>query len=72
MRMAEHGCLTVTIEAGRLQITLGELIKLSSGDVLELKPYPVELKLRVGENYIAEGILVEINGRVGVQITTMY
>ena len=60
----------VEVRLGRTTITIGELLDLQSGSVLALDrgvADPVELL--VGEQVIARGELVSVEGEMGVRIT---
>ena len=59
----------VSAEVARINLTMQEFIHLKVGDKLPLANLPASVKLCVNGKYIAQGILVEINNRVGVKIT---
>ena len=61
--------VTITAEIARINLTMQEFIHLQVGDKLPLANLPASVKLCVNGKYIAEGVLVEINQRVGVKIT---
>jgi type III secretion protein Q len=62
--------LALTIRCGRLRMTLGELRNLAPGSVLEVEgPAPGCAALFYGERAVAHGELVEIDGRLGLQVT---
>ena len=61
--------VTITAEVARINLTMQEFIHLQIGDKLPLANLPASVKLWVNGKCIAEGILVEINQRVGVKIT---
>lgn len=62
--------VSVTVRLGSTTITIGELLDLEPGSVLALErgvDEPVELL--VGEQVIARGELVSVEGEMGVRIT---
>jgi type III secretion protein Q len=65
-----HLPLDLTLRCGRLTLTLGELRQLCSGTVLEVGGVtPGFATLCHGERVVAEGELVDVDGRLGLQIT---
>lgn len=61
--------LTLTVEAGRLQISVEKLLQMKPGNTLELGISPEEgVYLTVGGNRIARGELVKIGELLGVRI----
>ena len=64
--------VTITVEVGRVTLTLGDLARLSPGAT-----FPLDLRrdgavvLRVGDRALAHGQLVEIEGALGVRITAL-
>ena len=64
--------LALTIRCGHLSLTLGELRNLAPGAVLEVQGVaPGAAALFHGERALAQGELVEIDGRLGLQITRL-
>ncbi|WP_227317854.1 FliM/FliN family flagellar motor switch protein [Cedecea davisae] len=64
--------LELTIRCGNLQLTLGELQQLDAGStVLVQHVTPGEALLCHGNNLLAKGELVDVNGTLGFQITRM-
>lgn len=64
--------LELTLRCGNLTLTLGELRRLSSGTVLEVSGItPGHATLCHGLRVVAEGELVDVDGRLGLQITRM-
>ncbi|MDY7564691.1 FliM/FliN family flagellar motor switch protein [Pseudomonas sp. RTC3] len=64
--------LELTLRCGNLTLTLGELRRLASGTVLEVSGItPGHATLCHGERVVAEGELVDVDGRLGLQITRM-
>jgi len=64
--------LDLTFRCGNLTLTLGELRRLASGTVLEVAGItPGHATLCHGERVVAEGELVDVDGRLGLQITRM-
>ncbi|AEA71889.1 hypothetical protein PHLH3_57320 [Pseudomonas sp. St386] len=61
--------LALTIRCGHLQLTLGELRNLAPGAVLQVQGVaPGTAALFYGERALAHGELVEVDGRLGLQI----
>lgn len=68
----EQLSLELTLRCGNLTLTLGELRRLASGTVLEVSGItPGHATLCHGERVVAEGELVDVDGRLGLQITRM-
>lgn len=64
--------LELTLRCGQVSLTLGELRRLGSGTVLEVAGIaPGFATLCHGERVVAEGELVDVDGRLGLQITRM-
>jgi type III secretion protein Q len=62
--------LDLTLRCGQLNLSLGELRRLSSGTVLVASGVtPGFATLCHGERVVAEGELVDVDGRLGLQIT---
>jgi type III secretion protein Q len=65
-----HLPLDLTVRCGQLNLSLGQLRQLSSGTVLVANGVtPGFATLCHGERVVAEGELVEVDGRLGLQIT---
>lgn len=61
--------LALTIRCGHLHLTLGELRNLAPGAVLQVQGVaPGTAALFYGERALAQGELVEVDGRLGLQI----
>ncbi len=64
--------IMVTVRCGALNLTIEELQRLGSGTVLEVQGVtPGYASLCHGEQVVAEGELVDVGGRLGLQITRM-
>ncbi|WP_223536870.1 FliM/FliN family flagellar motor switch protein [Pseudomonas sp. GL-B-16] len=64
--------LELTLRCGQLSLSLGELRRLSNGTVLVATGVtPGFATLCHGERVVAEGELVDVDGRLGLQITRM-
>jgi len=64
--------VALTLRCGSLNLTLDELRRLDSGSVLEVHGVtPGHASLCHGEQVVAEGELVDVEGRLGLQITRM-
>jgi len=62
----------VTVHVGRAQVTLGELVKLTSGSLLELDRESHEpADILVNGKVVARGEIVTINDYYGVRITSV-
>jgi type III secretion protein Q len=62
--------LPLVFEVGTLCVTVGELAGLAPGGVLRLdKPLPPAVVIRCRGREVARGELVEIDGRLGVQVS---
>jgi type III secretion protein Q len=62
--------LALTLRCGKLQLNLGELQELAPGMLLEVADIgPGMASLYYGERPVAHGELVEIDGRLGLQVT---
>lgn len=67
-----HLPITLTLRCGSLSLTIEELRRLDRGTVLEvLGVSPGHAALCHGEQVVAEGELVDVGGRLGLQITRM-
>ena len=64
--------LALTLRAGSLHLSLGQLRNLGVGSVLRFNGCtPGEATLCHGERVLAQGDLVDIEGRLGLQITRL-
>ncbi len=62
----------VTVELGRTQMTLREVLELSEGSVIELDRLAGEpLDLKVGGQLIAQGEVVAVDDYYGLRITNV-
>lgn len=61
--------LLVKCEIGQISISLEQLTKFKEGDTVELIRWPNKVKLSANGAYFAEGVLVEVEGMLGVKIT---
>jgi flagellar motor switch protein FliN/FliY len=62
--------LQVSVELGRCQITISELLGLGKGSVLELEKVAGEsLDFRVNNRLVARGEAVVVNDKFGVRLT---
>lgn len=65
--------VTLTVELGRLNLSLGRLADLKSGDVLELGRHSREpVELTSGGRLVARGELILIDTELGVRVTQVY
>jgi type III secretion protein Q len=64
--------MPLTLRCGQIRLTLGELAALSPGAILEVPGITPGLAgLYYGERRLAQGELVDVEGRLGLQITQM-
>ena len=62
--------MALTVRCGVLNLTLGELRNLAPGAVLGITGYPPGMAgLYYGERSIGQGQLVEVDGRLGLQLS---
>ncbi len=61
--------LVVRCEIGMVNISLDKLSQLRVGDVIDLIRWPSVVKLTANGAYFAEGVLVEVDGMLGVKLT---
>ena len=75
MQMPTHAAqipITLEVELTRVELPLGELLRLAPGAVLPLRlDHRGEVTLRAGDRAGARGELVEVDGAVGVRITSV-
>ncbi|KAA8712079.1 FliM/FliN family flagellar motor switch protein [Pseudomonas cannabina] len=68
----ESLALDLTLRCGQIKLTLAELRRLDAGTILEVAGIaPGYATLCHGERVVAEGELVDVDGRLGLQITRM-
>jgi type III secretion protein Q len=64
--------MALTLRCGSLNLTLGDLRRVAAGSVLEVSGVtPGYATLCHGDRVVAEGELVDVEGRLGLQITRM-
>ncbi len=65
--------MVVVVELGRVQLTADEVIRLRSGQLIEVgrKPNDLLVDLVVNGKLVAKGKLVEIEGALGVELASM-
>lgn len=61
--------IVVKCEVGSVQLTLQYIMTLHEGSVIEFSPWPIDVKLMVNGSCIGYGIMVEVNGLLGVKVT---
>jgi type III secretion system YscQ/HrcQ family protein len=65
--------VTLTVELGRINLSLGRIADLKPGDVLELGRHAREpVELTSGGRLIARGELVQIDNELGVRVTHVF
>jgi type III secretion protein Q len=65
--------MRLVFEVGTLSLPLGELKRLAPGSVLDLeRALPPSVTVRCGGRELARGELVEVDGRLAVEITDMW
>ncbi len=64
----EAANMVVTCQVGVINMTFAKLLELKSGDALVIGDLPSLVDLKVNDVKVAEGVLVELNGRLGVKI----
>jgi type III secretion protein Q len=72
--LTDFAALTVTVsfDLGSIELRLDELDRLTVGSILRLNaPSPPEVSMRVNGQRVGEGDLVEVDGRLGVQIRAL-
>ena len=68
----DHLPLNLTLRCGSLELTLGDLRRIAAGTVLPVNGVtPGFATLCHGDRVVAEGELVSVEGRLGLQITRM-
>jgi type III secretion protein Q len=64
--------MALTLRCGSLNLTLGDLRRIAAGSVLEVSGVtPGYATLCHGDRVVAEGELVDVEGRLGLQIIRM-
>ncbi len=62
--------LEITVELGKTRITIGDLLKLSQGSVVELNELAEEpLEIFVNKKLMAQGEVVVVNDKFGIRLT---
>ena len=64
--------LALTLRFGQRDLTLREILDLSSGSVIELDRHVEEpAELLLGDRVIARGQVVTVNGNYGIRVTDL-
>jgi flagellar motor switch protein FliN/FliY len=64
--------LEITVELGKNKITIGDLLKLSQGSVVELdRTTEQPLEIFVNKKLMAQGEVVVVNDRFGIRLTNI-
>ena len=64
--------LEVSVELGKTSITIGDLLKLSQGSVVELNKLTDEaLEIFVNKKLMAQGEVVVVNEKFGIRLTNI-
>lgn len=64
--------LEITVELGKTRITIGDLLKLNQGSVLELDKLTNQpLEIFVNRKLMAEGEVVLVNEKFGIRLTNI-
>ena len=64
--------LEITVELGKTRITIGDLLKLNQGSVLELDKLTNQpLEIFVNKKFMAEGEVVLVNEKFGIRLTNI-
>ena len=62
--------LEITVELGRTQMVINDLLRLGQGSVIELSKLAGEtLEIRANQRLIAKGEVVVVNDKYGVRLT---
>ncbi len=62
--------LEITVELGRMQMVINDLLKLGQGSVIELPKIAGEtLEILANRKLIAKGELIEVNEKYGIRLT---
>lgn len=60
--------LSLRCDVGHVQMTLAELTNLRSGQFLHVAELPPKVRLMLNDQLVAMGVLVSLNGQLGVRI----
>ena len=64
--------LEVSVELGKTRITIGDLLKLSQGSVVELNKLTDEpLEIFINKKLMAQGEVVVVNDKFGIRLTNI-
>ena len=64
--------LSVSVELGKTNLTIGELLKLSQGSVVEMDKLTDEpLEIFVNNKLMAQGEVVVVNEKFGIRLTNI-
>ena len=64
--------LEISVELGKAKITIGDLLKLSQGSVVELNKLTEEpLEVFVNKKLMAQGEVVVVNDKFGIRLTNI-
>ena len=64
--------LSITVELGRTELPLQEILEIQEGSIVELKRLAGEpLDIKVGNQVVAQGEVVAIDDHYGVRITNV-
>ncbi len=64
--------LEITVRLGKTKVTIGELLKLNQGSVVELNKLTDEpLEIYVNNKLMAEGEVVVVNEKFGIRLTNI-
>ena len=64
--------LEITVELGKTRITIGDLLKLTQGSVVELNKLTEEpLEIFVNKKLMAQGEVVVVNDKFGIRLTNI-
>ena len=64
--------LEITVELGKTRISIGDLLKLSQGSVVELdKSTEQPLEIYVNRKLMAQGEVVVVNEKFGIRLTNI-
>jgi flagellar motor switch/type III secretory pathway protein FliN len=60
--------LVIRCDIGEIMLSLDQIMNLSHGTILNLDSLPPKVILSLNNRQIARGVLIELNGRLGVRI----
>ena len=64
--------LEISVELGKTRITIGDLLKLTQGSVVELNKFTEEpLEIFVNKKLMAQGEVVVVNDKFGIRLTNI-